>query len=129
MPTTLLRPLHGPIFHHIFSRRREQLLCQLARLDETITTAGPKYVLFHLLAPHPPYVFKADGTAPEQLDLSPTNWLPRSAYVEQLEFVNREISSAIDRIQSISRPSPIIIVQGDHGPASTAAVTRLRPPP
>jgi hypothetical protein len=120
IPTTLLRPFHAPVFYYFFARRREQLLCHLQSLSETISGPGPKFVLFHLMAPHPPFVVEADGAPRRGLDMSTTNWVPRAAYVEQLKFVNREILSAIGQILSRSAQDPIIIVQGDHGPASTA---------
>lgn len=96
-------------------------LCQLRQLSRIPDLSGPKFVLAHLLIPHPPYVFTAAG---ERLageltalgDESP--WQRKELYVDQLRFVNRAILPVLDTIMAREDPAPIIILQSDHGPAS-----------
>jgi hypothetical protein len=46
----------------------------------------------------------------------------RSAYVDQVQFINQEILEVIDALIENSDIPPIIIVQGDHGPMKDLTV-------
>lgn len=94
-------------------------LARAARLD------GPQFVIAHLLAPHPPFVFGSEGEVhyPEH----PYSLLDGAAfpgsdseysqgYRDQVEFVNRELLATLDMILSESPEPPIIVMHGDHGP-------------
>ena len=67
----------------------------------------PRYVFAHVLVPHPPYVFSADGAfMPDDADAA-----------SQLEYTNARIRSLVDQL--LDRPPderPIIILQADEGP-------------
>lgn len=82
---------------------------QLDMLDEHALEQAddPRYVFAHILLPHPPYVFLADGTfAPEQATVE-----------SQLEYTNARITALVETLQG--RPAdeqPIIILQADEGP-------------
>lgn len=88
----------------------------------------PTFVFSHLLSPHPPYVFDAAGTEVDfhgyylladgssftgcyDYDLE----IYRQTYRDQVQFINKQLLTMIDQIQSKDRNS-IIVVQGDHGP-------------
>ncbi|MFH0765353.1 MAG: hypothetical protein V2A61_02925, partial [Calditrichota bacterium] len=81
---------------------------------------SPKFVFAHILIPHPPYIFAADGhpTSPPQTLLGQSWWLPQDKYVEQLKFLNHEITRIVTNILQRSERSPVIILQGDHGSGS-----------
>ncbi len=77
---------------------------QLARLCREVDR---NFVFAHVLLPHPPYVFRADGTPAKQ----PTS------YAEQLRYTNDRIRDLVTCLQD--RPAdqqPIIVIQGDEGP-------------
>jgi hypothetical protein len=76
---------------------------------------GPKFVYAHLLAPHPPFVFAATG---EPIRHPSEGWSDRAGYVGQVQFVNTTLLSIIDSLRQSSSREPVIILQGDHGPAS-----------
>ncbi len=76
--------------------------------------ATPKFVFLHIVAPHPPYVFKADGTV-KMRGVSENSWEPASSYVEQLKYVNSQIISLTEKIIKFS-PQAVIVLQADHGP-------------
>jgi len=88
---------------------------------------GPKIVYSHFLLPHPPFVFDRNGnTLPQQQpyrmwDDSETaggTGEYQKGYREQVIFANGKVIEAIDGILAKSKTPPIILLMGDHGPAS-----------
>ena len=79
---------------------------------------GPKFVVFHTLLPHDPYVFGAKGQAvafPGKTDYDLASSTGRSYYVRQLEFLNHELLTAIDHIVASSKTPPVVVIQSDEG--------------
>ena len=86
---------------------------------------GPKFVFAHILAPHPPFVFDADGN-PIQSErpynmgdaggFQGTDEEYAQGYINAVEYLNREMEQVIAAILEKSSAHPIIILQGDHGP-------------
>ncbi|MET0773109.1 MAG: hypothetical protein ABWZ82_08505 [Candidatus Limnocylindrales bacterium] len=92
---------------------REAALFDWAELERLSTEdSGPRFVLGHVLLPHEPYVFRADGsyTAGSIDD-------PREAHREQLAYTNGRIRSLVSRLLDVPPDErPIIIVAADEGP-------------
>jgi len=111
-----------------YKTHAQRIQYELSTLEEIpVTIPGPKIVYTHILAPHPPFVFDQDGNPilheqPYSLwdETSYTGGLDqyRSGYREQVIFINREIIKVIRNILAKSETQPIIILMGDHGPAS-----------
>ena len=111
-----------------YETHRSRIRYELDTLHEIPTSIpGPKIVYTHIMAPHPPFVFDQNGNPiqPER----PFNLWDESDYIggqdaywngyrEQVIFINTEIIDAIDAILANSETPPIILVMGDHGPAS-----------
>ena len=77
----------------------------------------PIFVFSHIMMPHSPYLFKANGEPQNSekvfLELDPEfNKMP---YVEQLQFVNKKTKEIIDKLLKEADTQPIIIIQSDHG--------------
>lgn len=100
----------------------------LEKLSEVPALAGSKFVFYHIIVPHPPFVLDRNGTA--VIPDAPF-WgvgdgdhfiggfeAYRSGYCEVLPYLNRMILHAIDEILTQSSEPPIIILQADHGPGS-----------
>ncbi|MGH7544183.1 MAG: hypothetical protein ACREK7_09620, partial [Gemmatimonadota bacterium] len=92
---------------------------KFTRLAGLAEEPRPKFVLAHVLLPHPPFVFRADCTHrspiwPISGDTS-TRSGERSSYLDQIDCLNRMLLSLIDQILERSDGSPIIILQADHG--------------
>ena len=102
------------------------------QLGEATAPGGPKFVFAHVIAPHPPFVFDADGT---WIDFRKTRRFRTFTYVDgihsgnntavyktkylaQLKYVNGRVISAIDAILANSEKPPVIVIQGDHGSSS-----------
>jgi len=105
---------------------REFVMFNLDELKKLPALPGPKFVFSHIIVPHPPFVFAADGS-PLDSKRSFTFDSPggslftdeeyKQAYVEQVEFINQEIRLVIDELLGKSAIPPIIIIQADHGSA------------
>jgi hypothetical protein len=91
---------------------------------------GPKVVFAHVLSPHPPFVFKANGKTviPDtDFTFNDGNHFVYSqqtllqyiiGYRNQVIFINNRLKSIINELLSTPGAKPIIILQGDHGPGS-----------
>jgi hypothetical protein len=110
-----------------YDSHRHWILFNFKSLAEIPSTPGPKFVFAHILAPHPPFVFAADGQPLEPdreyqiMDGSAFagDWKEYQAgYSAQIEFVNAELVQTIEAILAKSATPPVIILQGDHGPGS-----------
>ena len=90
---------------------RDNVLFTLEAIPKTMAEVpGPKFVYAHVVSPHPPFVFTADGTP---LDNSPLDELV--AYGDQIAYVDTLLLDIVDRLITESEQPPIIIIQGDHG--------------
>jgi hypothetical protein len=81
------------------------LLPELPKID------GPKFVHAHIINPHPPYVFNADGTLNPDAEDTPES----EGYPTQLAYLEPRILAAVEAILAESDQPPIIIIEGDHG--------------
>lgn len=98
-------------------------------LDAFAASAGdrgsrPRYTFAHVLSPHPPFIFKADGTfAPParaftifDADLFPGDAAEyRAGYRNQATYLLHR-AATIAAALAASDPSAIVIISGDHGP-------------
>ena len=87
----------------------------LDTLDRIRGEGGPKFVLGHILLPHPPYVFDSDGrpmTAAEAESLE-----DKDAGRRQLAYTNSRIKAFLEGLLALPEAQqPIIILQADEGP-------------
>lgn len=96
----------------------------LARIPEI---SGPKFVFFHIVMPHPPFVLDSQGNEIDpdyafRFDDGDSYPESREEYIrgyrEQLIYTNHRISELVNIILSKSKTPPVIIIQGDHGPGA-----------
>jgi len=84
------------------------LLKQIGRRAETTFTFG------HLMVPHPPFVFDADGRCLS--DDEAGRRTVQTNFLAQLAYTNARILEIVDALIRESEIPPIIILQGDEGP-------------
>jgi hypothetical protein len=110
-----------------YGTRREKVRFAFDQLKEVPSIPGPKFVFAHIIAPHPPFVFDAQGKfVNPQRPYNPGDGEGfagsleeyQSLYIQQLQFVNSQILDSIRAILTTSSSPPIIIIQGDHGSGS-----------
>ena len=109
-----LRLNHRATLHE---RIYETSRAQLELLENLADDPARRFVLGHVLLPHPPYVFAADGSF-EDTDGDPIN---NAAHNRQISYLHERMIGLIDRL--LARPEaqrPIIILQGDEGPFPVA---------
>ena len=123
--TTMLSLLWPPVYGGTGPDGETMPFVELARdgalyafdaLEDTAQRPGPTFVFAHILLPHPPYIFNADGSF---VDAYTAKHRPeRVNYVEQLQWTNKRVLQAIDRLMAHDpdEPDPIILLQADEGP-------------
>jgi hypothetical protein len=111
---------------------RERILYAFEHLPDAARLKHPVFVFCHILSPHPPFVFGAQGEKTEPQSYSTMTEggsfqtvdkaRVRAEYVEkyraQLQFINASAKTMIERILAASPQPPVIILQADHGPGS-----------
>ncbi|MDI7277260.1 MAG: hypothetical protein QME94_14890, partial [Anaerolineae bacterium] len=122
----------SPVIAMQYEWHHNRLLYAFDHLHDPAAMEGPVFVLAHICAPHPPFVFTEEGelvVTNREFDLGDgTHFMsgPERAetaeYIEgyrrQLIYVSKRIEAAIDAILAASPTPPIIILQADHGPGS-----------
>ncbi|HEY4189663.1 MAG TPA: hypothetical protein VGM28_04505 [Candidatus Limnocylindrales bacterium] len=105
-----------------FERHREGTLFELRELQRLSTAPGPKFVFAHILLPHDPYVFRADGSYLTEAEAAAITD-ERSLYDGQLEFANTQIKAIVQNLLSGPEATrPIVIIEGDEGPLMCRSV-------
>jgi len=99
-------------------RFRKTIRSGFSKLEAVPRDGGPKFVVFHTLVPHDPYIFGAQGqsvTFPDRSDEALGSKLGMSYYLKQLQFLNRKLLEAVDAILAQSKTPPVIVIQSDEG--------------
>jgi hypothetical protein len=113
-----------------YDLHRDRILNTLDMLESLPPTNEPKLVFAHIIAPHPPFVFAADGSpvTPDgpfslrfDFDAGHTS---SEAYIrgyrDQVKFINRRLEELVLTILEKSVAPPVIILAADHGPDSNS---------
>ncbi|GMW01851.1 MAG: hypothetical protein AMXMBFR84_29880 [Candidatus Hydrogenedentota bacterium] len=106
---------------------RRQLLYTMEHLNDPLLESpqSPWFVFAHILAPHAPFVFRADGSpSPASgvlslssgADPSESYEVYKRLYVEQVSGLNVHIEQTVDAILNTSPQPPVIAIVSDHGP-------------
>ncbi len=120
LQNTVLRPIGGPLGFSdsaAYDRYRKSIRSTFSDLAAVPRSPGPKFVVFHTLLPHDPYVFGAKGE-PVTFDNSDKGLgtkLAMDYYLHQVRFVERKLLEAVDRIRARSTKPPVIVIQADEG--------------
>ena len=111
--TTMLRPfynrLHSGQNQSYFRRGILYSLDYIKKVPD-IDVGAPKFVFWHIICPHAPFVFGPNG---EEVD--PVNWTNSEFYLGQYIFITAEIEKVVDALLEKSAIPPIIIIQSDTG--------------
>jgi hypothetical protein len=93
---------------------RAHTLFQLDGLDDVVGRPGPTFVFAHLLVPHSPWRFNADGSFPDAAQVGSRT--RAESYLQQLEWANSRILAWLDRVLAAPPDEqPIVILQADEG--------------
>lgn len=110
------------------TKRRESLLGAFESFNMLkVKSIKPRFVVVHILAPHPPFVFGPNGEelphkgppgfwdGSDYLDHVSDTKDYRNGYVGQAEYIGMKMLESIDAVMSTSGEKPVVIIQGDHG--------------
>ena len=118
------------IFNWDFEGQVESPHEEHIRIQETILETLPEiaendhstFTFAHLIIPHIPYVFDADGSLLEDPGYNSAEggyavneMYELDGYEKAVQFINRQILSICQEILENSDSEPIIIIQSDHG--------------
>ena len=102
--------------HYLSQSMPYPTLSEVMAFIETNSFSKPLFVQAHVLAPHPPFRFRADCTErqPSEYETSLTDWSKKDFFIAHLECANTQL---VELVQLIKRkyPDSLIVIQGDHG--------------
>jgi hypothetical protein len=94
----------------------QRLTSQFKKMFELVKIKStPKFCFMHFVAPHPPYIFTKDGKMRAKQQSAENAWESKDFYVEQLIYVNKQITKLVTEILRVN-PKAAIVIQSDHGP-------------
>lgn len=122
--STLLSVILNP---QIYDWHREGINFVLDTLPDVASRDGEQFVFAHILCPHPPFVFYADGSSVKADRLyitfdadgfkkTGTTEEYRIGYINQVEYMQNRILEIFDEVSKTSVDPFIFIIQADHGP-------------
>jgi hypothetical protein len=78
--------------------------------------AGGRFIFAHILVPHDPYIFNADGSFSDNSGNDNAGRLIKDKYLGQVQFINTKMQEIISSAQANSGGEAIIILNSDEGP-------------
>ncbi|MFH1866939.1 MAG: hypothetical protein ABIJ81_02555 [Patescibacteria group bacterium] len=127
LSTTVLDALTS--YHFSYLNHHNRILYLLNHLDDVADDPRPTFTFAHVLSPHPPFVFNQDGSMPKHnypVVFNEFLWTKLSdrsiadyvkGYRQQVNYIDKRLVEIATAIINRSTQPPIIIIQGDHGPA------------
>lgn len=80
------------------------------------SSSGGHFVFAHLLIPHDPYDFNADGSRSATPDSNNIGKPIKQKYLGQVAYVNSQMKSILAQINQTSKGQAVVILQSDEGP-------------
>ena len=109
--------------------QRQIILCAFEELPKISSYyEEPVFVWSHIMLPHFPLIFSADGEPvtpgesllvmnnPHVFEGTDSSWNIKQQFLQQLQFANKKSMELVDKILENEKQS-IIIIQSDHGSA------------
>ena len=130
MSSTAIAGMVSTVDREFFARdHRSQVLWGLDTIEKLASTSpGGRLILGHVLSPHMPAVFRADGSLRPvpfdhtfHLDFRALTDTPREVWVadfrEQVEYLDARVIEMLDEVIR-SNPRATVILMSDHGSGS-----------
>lgn len=103
--------VRGSDFGGIPTVKQLDVLNQLSRSEP-----GGRFIFAHILSPHPPYFFNADGSLSVAPGEDNTRRTVVDKYLNQVEFINSQMDKLVESIKENSGGKAVIIINADEGP-------------
>ncbi|MEI6477651.1 MAG: sulfatase-like hydrolase/transferase [bacterium] len=78
--------------------------------------AGGRFIFAHVLVPHNPYYYNADGSLNPNTGDDNVGELIKQKYVNQVKYINSQMEPLLAKINKNSGGKAIVILQSDEGP-------------
>jgi hypothetical protein len=109
-----------------YQQARDRIHATFARLEQLASErpAKPRFVYAHVMAPHAPIVFKADGSPVEGSGCFPETcglWDEvrgvdnHQLVVGEIEYLNSVVLETVAQVIKTNQRPPVIVVFSDHG--------------
>ena len=117
-----------PLGRWPYDTHRDRVIAAFAELERLGGGPSPRFIFAHIVTPHPPFVFAADGSVRkayignyifndgDYLHVTPDDYV--AGYHDQVQFVTRRVQQLVTSLLDRPGPTPVIIFHGDHGPGS-----------
>jgi hypothetical protein len=93
---------------------REDTIFQFDALEDAAARPGPTFVFAHILMPHNPWRFNADGSAATEEQIASRS--RDENFLQHVQWTNRRVLEALDRILDVPpAEQPVVILQADEG--------------
>ncbi|MFQ5716948.1 MAG: sulfatase-like hydrolase/transferase, partial [Nitrospinales bacterium] len=105
---------------------RKRILCTFSRLPEMSELKRPNFIFAHMAIPHGPYLFGPNGEPNPKGKFDATQNYDKDpqGYLGQLIFCSKKVKELVEKILASEKDvPPIIIIQSDHGPATSGKFT------
>lgn len=110
-PLSIVGKLIDPGNYNNYAENRLCVFDRLPNLDKTYP--HPTFVFAHIMLPHDPFIFDADGNI-NAYEKSISADKLEDRYLSQLEFTDSKTLQVVKKLLT-KDPQPIIIIQSDHG--------------
>lgn len=117
-----------PFRRWTYGAHRRKVLSSFAAIEQASTQPGPKFVLAHIVSPHPPFVLGPDSRAEAGVaghfmfgdgdDYQGSRSEYVAGYRRQVQFVAARLQGVVDQVLGQAGPPPVVVIHGDHGPGS-----------
>lgn len=77
---------------------------------------GGRFIFAHILSPHDPYYFNADGSRSNYSGNNNSGLPVKQKYLNQIQYLNSQMEEVVDKIKEKSGNQAIIVLQSDEGP-------------
>jgi len=106
--------------YFLYPSKAVGIINSLQIVDEILQSEGkqPRYILLHLMLPHPPYVFSADFQEIKNSNVLEHGdvWLNKQGYITAVKASNAMIFQFVKRtFMESDQENLIIVINSDHG--------------
>ncbi|HSX01998.1 MAG TPA: hypothetical protein VLI05_01645 [Candidatus Saccharimonadia bacterium] len=77
---------------------------------------GGRFIFAHILVPHDPYFFNADGSINTNINDDNTGEPVKQKYLGQVQYINGQMKTLLTKINQNSHGQAVIVLQSDEGP-------------
>jgi hypothetical protein len=84
--------------------------------DVSNEPAGGRFIFAHILVPHDPFNFNADGSLSAYPTVDNQGRPIKDKYLNQVQFINTQMTKLVENIQNKSDGKAVVLFSSDEGP-------------